>query len=147
MKEVQKEIKSYKTVYEAIDGTEFISKEECEKYEHSAKCVLNNKYQKLVIKTDTEWNLFYIGSEDEQVDVVKIKDSSDVNTVLTMIAFYNPSSAKNLEWLQKREKRLINSLNNGLVFIGRGYEGDSFYITTTSIELSDKLKLIIDETN
>ena len=37
MKEVTKERKSLYTVFEAVDGTEFYTKEECAVYEASAK--------------------------------------------------------------------------------------------------------------
>ena len=106
MKEIQKETKQYVTVYEAVDGTEFTSKEECKKYEESAKCVLMTKYNKLVVKTCTEYDLFNcIGSEDETVDIIKITSLSDIDTILKLIALYYPSSAKDTEWMQKREDR------------------------------------------
>ena len=43
MKEITKEVKNTYTVYQASDGTEFNSKEECKKYEDTAKCVLLTK--------------------------------------------------------------------------------------------------------
>lgn len=149
MKEVQKEIKQYITVYEAIDGTEFKSKEECKKYEESAKCVLIAKYNKLVVRSCVESDIFgCIGSEEETINIVKINSASDIDTILKSIALHNPSTAKNPEWLQKIENRLVNAYNsNSLVIIGRGYEGDCFYLSTTFNEIEKTITKISNEVN
>lgn len=149
MKEVQKEIKQHITVYEAVDGAEFKSKEECKKYEESAKCVLIAKYNKLVVKTGSESDIFEgIGSEDETINIVKINNASDIDIILKLIALHYPSVAKNPEWLQKRESRLIDAYNsNSLVIIGRGYEGDCFYLSTTFNEIEKTITKISNEVN
>ena len=149
MKEVQKEIKQHITVYEAVDGTEFKSKEECKKYEESAKCVLIAKYSKLVVKTGSESDIFEgIGSEDETINIVKINNASDIDIILKLIALHYPSVAKNPEWLQKRESRLTDAYNsNSLVIIGRGYEGDCFYLSTTFNEIEKTITKISNEVN
>ena len=149
MKEVQKEIKKHITIYEAIDGTEFKSKEECEKYEESAKCVLIAKYNKLVVRSCTESDIFGdIGSEDETINIVKLSSTSDIDTILQLIALHCPSAAKNPEWLQKRENRLTDAYDsNSLVIIGRGYEGDCFYLSTTFNEIIKTITKISNEVN
>ena len=141
MKEIQKETKQYVTVYEAVDGTEFTSKEECKKYEESAQCVLMTKYSKLVIKSDTEWELFGVGSDESIVDVVRLNNEHDVNMILQLIALENPNiSSKQPEWLIEKDKRLTTALKeDSLVFIGRGYEQDCFYLCTTEFEMVSKL--------
>lgn len=141
MKEIQKETKQYVTVYEAVDGTEFTSKEECKKYEESAQCVLMAKYSKLVTKSDTEWELFGVGSNESIVDVVRLNDEQDVNMILQLIALENPNiSSKQPEWLIEKDKRLTTALKeDSLVFIGRGYEQDCFYLCTTEFEMVSKL--------
>lgn len=50
-----KAIKNVKTVeeivgYEACDGTRFTTKEECEKYENTARAVIRGRFKKLVVK-------------------------------------------------------------------------------------------------
>ena len=149
MKEIQKETKQYVTVYEAVDGTEFTSKEECKKYEESAECVLMTKYNKLVVKTCSEYDLFNcIGSEDETVDIIKITSLSDIDTILKLIALYYPSAAKDTEWMQKREDRLTDAYNsNSLVVIGRGYKGDGFYLSFTFNEIIKNITKISNEIN
>ena len=149
MKEIQKETKQYVTVYEAVDGTEFTSKEECTEYEKSAECVLMVEYNKLVVKTCSEYDLFdCIGSEDETVDIIKITSLSDIYTILKLIALYYPSAAKDTEWLQKRGDRLTDAYNsNSLVVIGRGYEGDEFYLSFTFNEIIKTITKISNEVN
>lgn len=149
MKEIQKETKQYITVYEAIDGTEFKSKEECKKYEESAKCVLIAKYNKLVVRSCVESNIFgCIGSEEEAINIVKLSNTSDIDTILKLIALHSPSIARNPEWLQKIESRLTDAYNsNSLVIIGRGYEGDCFYLSTTFNEIDKTLAEISNEVN
>ena len=141
MKEKQKEISQHITVYEAVDGTEFTSKEECKKYEESAKCVLMAKYSKLVTKSDTEQVLFGVGSDESIVDVVRLNNEQDVNVILQLIALENPTiSSRQPEWLIEKDKRLTTALKeDSLVFIGRGYEQDCFYLCTTVYEMVSKL--------
>lgn len=148
MKEVQKEIKQHITVYEAIDGTEFNSKEECKKYEESAKCVLIAKYNKLVVRSASEFDIFNIGSEEETINIIKINSLSDIDTILKLIALHSPTVSRNPEWLQERESRLTDAYNsNSLVVIGRGYEGDCFYLSTTFNEIDKTLTEISNEVN
>lgn len=149
MKKVQKEIKKHITVYEAVDGTEFNSEEECKKYEESAKCVLMTRYNKLVVKTCSEYDVFnYIGSEDEVVDIVKINSLSDIDTILKLIALHYPGPAEHTEWMQKREDRLADAYNsNSLVVIGRGYENDGFYLSFTFNEVVKNITKISNEVN
>lgn len=136
------------TKYKAIDGTVFTIKAECEKYEESAKCVLMTKYNKLVVQSCSEYDLLHTGSEDESVNIVKLNNDSDVNTVLTLIALHSPSAAKNIEWLQKIEQRLLEACHsNSLIIIGRGYNCDCFYLSFTFNEIINNLTKISNEVN
>ena len=141
MKEIQKETKQYITLYEAIDGTKFTSKEECRKYEESAKCVLMAKYNRLVLTSDTMWNFFNVGSDEETVDIVKLNGLPDIDVVLKLIALNSPTQAANHpEWLQEKEDVLAKAIKeDSPVVIGRGYEGDCFYIYFTIFDLIKKL--------
>ena len=67
---------------------------------------------------------------------------------MKLIALHAPSVAKNPEWLQKRESRLTDAYNsNSLVIIGRGYEGDCFYLSTTFNEIEKTITKISNEVN
>ena len=131
----------YITKYKAIDGTIFNSDSECKKYEESAKCVLLHKYDKLLLVTNTEWELFGIGSEDNIIDVVELKYSSDIDLIMQLIALYNPHTCKNSEMVDKINKRLNEAFdNNSKICISRGCEGDGFWLYFTLIELENKIK-------
>lgn len=130
------------TKYQTIDGTIFNTQSECVKYEESAKCVLLAKYKDLVIKSDTEWSLFHIGSEENIIDIVKLESYEDVDTVLQLIALNHPSmyDNKNSEWLSKIKNRLEEAVcENSLICIGRGYDEENFYLSCTFLELENKL--------
>ena len=70
-KTIEKTIKS--AVYEANDGTQFQTMEECEKYENTAKCALLIRYNKLVLKSLMESDIFTAGNEDYIVDIIEMK--------------------------------------------------------------------------
>lgn len=137
------------TKYKAIDGTVFVTKAECEKYEESAKCVLVAKYNKLVVKSCSESGIFgCIGSEEETINIVKINSLSDIDIILKLLALHYPNAAKDTEWMQRKEDILTDAYNsNSLVVIGRGYEGDCFYLSTTFNEIIKTLTKISNEIN
>lgn len=58
--------------YIAIDGTFFALREECEKYEKSAKMVIFNIIKDKMVAKTTEYNLFKIGSDDNDIEIFKI---------------------------------------------------------------------------
>lgn len=137
---IVKEEKTYTIdVYEAIDGTRFPDKAECEIYERSAKCLLLSKYNKLVIKKDFEFNIFGCGSEDGYVDIVKILCREDIDVIMQTLGVINPHMLRedNKERYDKYQDILIKAWDeDDLVFILRGYDNDSFWIEGT---LSDRI--------
>lgn len=156
MKEIKEEIvtKTINTKYEAIDGTVFNNREECIKYEDTAKCALLAKYRKLVIKQDYEWNLFGIGSEDYKVAVVKVTTEDDIKCIMQLSYLYNPKYYEDKNNRDKQYNRLQEAINaGGYIYIGIGddYNGDCFYLLFTYKELSNKVLDSItvkkDETN
>ena len=139
MKTIKEEKKYTVDVYEAIDGTRFSDKAECEKYEKSAKCLLLSKYNKLVIKRDSEYNIFGCGSEDDYVDIVKILCREDIDVIMQTLGVIDPHllEERYKERYDKYQGILVKAWEEGdLVFIFRGYENDGFYIAGT---LSDKI--------
>ena len=131
MKTVKEEKKYTVDVYEAIDGTRFSDKAECEKYEKSAKCLLLSKYNKLVIKRDSEYNICRCGSEDEYVDIVKILCREDIDVIMQTLGVINPHLLEEgyKEKYDEYQGILIKAWEEGdLVFIYRGYDNNSFSI-------------------
>lgn len=129
--------------YEAIDGTRFPDKAECEIYERSAKCLLLSKYNKLVIKKDFEFNIFGCGSEDGYVDIVKVLCREDIDVIMQTFGIITPHMLRgeNKERYDRAQDILTRAWDeNDLVFIFRGYDNDSFYIEGT---LSDRISNIV----
>jgi hypothetical protein len=149
MKEIVKQENVNKTVYQAIDGTEFINKEECRKYEDTALACINARYRKLVVHTSDEYTLFEAGSEDNIVEVVNLQSSKDVDIVFQMWLYYNSYHSKNTDICDERLNKLtICSENSHLLFVYRGYEGDCFGILKSFdeyMEMFNDLKNKINE--
>lgn len=127
-------IKKYDAVYVAYDDTEFVDKEECKKYEESAKCLLLSKYNKLVVKKDFEYNIFGCGSEDGYIDIVKVYCGEDIDVIMQTLGVINPHmlTEGQKEKYDKCKDILVRALDgDDLVFIFRGYDNDSFWVEGT----------------
>ena len=142
MKELIRETKSTYIIYQASDGTEFNNKEECKKYEDTAKCLLLTKYRPLVKKTVAEIDVFNTGSDEYMVDILyPLTAESDINILIQLCRLYNG----------KRQNDYYDNVRNKLeeclktkdtILIGRGtkYDGyDQFFILTTLQEISNKI--------
>lgn len=141
MKSVSKEVTNTIYGWEAIDGTFFDNKEECQKYENSAKTVILAKYNKLVIKSGSEDKLFYIGCGDNIVDIVKISKPSDIDVILQLYTLINGTPSE--DSLNKQITRCKHALNtNDYLFINRGYDNDYFWVMDT---LTDRLNYIANK--
>lgn len=93
MKEIIKERTSVEkyTVYEAVDGTQFDYREDCEKYENSAKGVLRGKLSRLIVNDQYgEYSLFKCGCYDGTIIAVKLPTEADVDIVLQAYYLDNP---------------------------------------------------------
>ena len=139
MKEIQKEIvkKSFVTVFVANDGTEFNDKEQCKKYDESALGVLLAKYSQRVIKTSDEWSLFGFGREDNTIEIIRFDNEADKDLVLQIYLLENPhlNEKDNKDRLEKLIARMNKALeDHDIVFIGRSYDGNSFYFEGTRQE-------------
>lgn len=131
MKEIKKEIQriEYITKYEAADGTLFDDADECRKYENSARAVLLTRYKTLVSNRFCEEDLFGVGSCDYDVEIVKVTSPEDIDLILQLIVLYNPHIGKDQESLASYRKQLNTAMeDDDIVFIGRSYDDDCFYI-------------------
>lgn len=115
------------TIYVASDGTEFRDKEQCKKYEDTAKCALLAKYNPGVINNLSEYHLFDTGSEEYMYDLFKLQYNWQIDTIIQLHCLsyprYNQGDIDVLR--QKLEKNMGN-----ILLIGRGaeYDGFNFYI-------------------
>lgn len=125
MKEEIREKIGTETIYIAYDGTEFKDKEQCKKYEDSAKCALLYKYKPYVIKTITEYDLFGVGSEEYEYDLFNLQYSWQID-LLIQLDFLNYNRGEEYEELRKK----LDQCMGKIILIGRGdpYTGWCFYI-------------------
>lgn len=124
MKEVVIEQKTYKYLYEATDGTRFDSKEECQKYEKSAKGVLKERFKELVVYTDSESNILGSGSEEYTLYGVRLKEERDKDTVLQFYLLDNSYAQQNNDCVV-RAKEFIDFAykENDILLVGEDYDG------------------------
>ena len=133
MKAIKEERKYTVEVFEAVDGTRFSDKSECEVYERSAKCLLLSKYNKLVVNKSNEYSIFGCGSEEDCIDIIKISCKEDIDVIMQTIGVIHPNMLNecNKEIYDKYYNTLIKAYEeNDLVFIYRGYD-DSFCVEGT----------------
>ena len=80
------EIKNYKNVYVAADGTEFDVQSECEAYEKSALGVLKARLAKIALVQKSECELFAgSGCDDNTSFVVIPKNEEEVGVVQQLV--------------------------------------------------------------
>lgn len=145
MKEVYVEEVKKVFKYEAIDGTLFNSKEECIKYENSAKVAVKALYKKLIIKSIAETELFSVGSDDNTLELVKVKTQEDIKILLQMCYIYNITHESSLDRITKLATKAMET--NDIIIIGRGYEEDCFWIIDTKQDLINQFNNICNEAN
>lgn len=132
MKEIQEEIKSYVTMYQASDGTKFHDEEECKKYELSAKGAVRDKLSKLIVSdtrgtTYDAWSIF-AGCDDHEVIAVKMDFEKDFDTVLQFIhlefSWYNTENKEVFQIIEKAFKE------KDVVLFGITSDGDYYFINS-----------------
>ena len=142
MKEIQKKREVFDTWYEATDGTEFRTREECEKYEQTAHAVVRQKFLKLVIADKTEYDFFHVGSDDTTVYAVKMDSQEEADTVLQLYFLDNPYVLRDEENPKKYKEEALNMVNTAyqeqdILFVGENYEGEIFLINTRANIIED----------
>lgn len=151
MKEIHKTTEVKELFYEAIDGTTFKDKKECEKYEESAKCALLVKYKPLIVKETTEYALYETGNDDDSIDIVKLKSKEDIDTLIQLYFYYNGQGKYQLEKAADMTNSCAKALEtDDFLIIYRGYCDDDsyFYIRGTITEIYEHMiKFCKNETN
>lgn len=145
MKEIKKERTTTQTYYEyeAIDGTIFSDIEECQKHDKTARCINRAKYNTLVLgKEYTEYGLFGVGSDDDYVDLIKVKSQDDIDIVMKTWMSYNTCYQE--DTYKNTVKDTYNMLkkameDDDIVFINHGYNNDNFWIVGTQHSMIDRM--------
>lgn len=108
--------------YEASDGTQFKTKEECEKYEQTAAYVIKERFKKLVIKEIEGCDLTNFGEaffnaapdEDWYYALVEIKNEADLQIAMTYAKLIGTSSLKYNFNEDMIGKRVIVAIGEGI---------------------------------
>ena len=134
MKEVQIETKSYKTVYKAIDGTEFTNKEDCELYEQSAGGVIKARFKKLIVAESDEWELFK-GDDQHGVYALKLDSQTDIDTVLLAYFYDNPWILRDESRYEKMRQEFFDLCDKALkeqdiLLMGTNCDGELYFLDT-----------------
>lgn len=141
-----KEIKVTRTIeevtgYEASDGTYFKTKEECEKYEQSAKAAITKMFADICVKPDggDEWCFrecsifenFGYGSEEYFYVIADIKSESELKIANMYCDMHAGKYGRKLgtEYIGKRV----------LIAIGSEYD-QAFYVRGTEEEMAEEFK-------
>lgn len=143
MKEITKErtkVEKY-IVYEAVDGTQFDFKEDCEAYDNSAKGVLRGKLKALIVNDEySGWDLMG-GNEDNTIIAVKVPTEKDIDIVLQNYYLDQPwiLRVENLE----RKARLILAVSQAyreqdVILFGINCD-DGLYFIDTRNNIIDRL--------
>lgn len=141
MEKIEKQKTTTYEMWQASDGTEFSLKEECQKYEESAKGVLRDRFKKLVVAEEDAWELL-CGYDDNTVYAVKFESEADVDTLMQLYLLENPHMTdenykKSLEkYIGMAESALCNK---DLLLMGENCEGDLYFMNTRQA-IIDKLQ-------
>ena len=130
MREINKEIKSYRTVFAAFDGTEFNDRNECLLYEGSAKGILKDKFMRLVVREIDQYSLMF-GNEDNIVYYIQFREESDIDTLMQYFYLQHPwilnddAEKDRLDYITIARR----AFNNGEpLLMGTDYEGNLFFM-------------------
>jgi hypothetical protein len=135
MKEITKErtkVEKY-TVYEAVDGTQFDFKEDCEKYDNSAKGVLRGKLKALIVNDEYNgWDLMG-GNEGNTIIAVKVPTEADIDIVLQN--YYLDQSWILRDGNQESKAKIILAVNQAyreqdVILFGFNCNDDLYFIDT-----------------
>lgn len=134
MKEIKKERTVFDCEYEAYDGSIFKTKEECIKYEETAKCVIRKKFNDLVEHSSDECSLFNCGSDDYIIDFIKPNTQDDVNAIMQMLELYNANDDRARKLIKEAQE------NSDYLLIGHNYDEDYYYILGTRTSVLNNIK-------
>ena len=135
MKEIKKERTVFDCEYEAYDGSIFKTKEECVKYEETAKCVIRKKFNDLIEHSSDECSLFNCGSDDYIIDFIKPNTQDAANAIMQMLELYNANDDRARKLIKEAQE------NSDYLLIGHNsYDEDYYYILGTRTSVLNNIK-------
>lgn len=132
------------TLYKAVDGTIFETKEECESYEKSAAGVMWDRLKDAIVPIEVD--IHSLLNIDEETDIIAIypRTSEQAEAIMQLLYIGHSYLLKN-ENLERRE-RIVNAINDAkenqdIVFLKRAYHEGWYYIDTR-LNIINELKKI-----
>jgi hypothetical protein len=133
MKEIKQKSEVFNTLYEAIDGTVFNSREECEKYELTAKCIIQSKVMSLIVSKDNDaWELLG-GLDDHTITAFKMQKIEDVDAMKQFFLIECPWYQSDERAEQREQKfKIIDKafINEDVILFGQNCDGDYYFINS-----------------
>lgn len=134
MKEIEVETIVKEKQYQAVDGTIFSDKDECRRYEESARGVLEGRFSSLIVNKQNSWELNK-GYDDHDVYGVKIESSEDMATVLQLYYIDHPYILRKdgaYKEYQERYENLVEQAyrTKDILLMGRNCDGELYFMDT-----------------
>lgn len=135
MKEITKErtkVEKY-VVYQAVDGTEFITQEECQKYDNSALGVIRGKIKNLTVGEPKDAWVTMGGYDDHSVIAIKPRTEADVELIMQWIYLENPyylNEAYNGNVKNLKDTALKALKGNDVILMGINCEKEYYFINS-----------------
>lgn len=152
MKEIKEEIKrevvDTHTHWEAVDGTVFEQKEECEKYEKSALGMLRGKVNELIVGEAADaWDLMG-GNEDSSVVAILLAKEKDADTFLQWLYLECPWLLN--DTMKKRKEEIEATVrdvytNKDVILMGMNCDGDYYFINSRKNIIDNLNKLYVKD--
>ena len=143
MKEVIKERVQKYRVYEALDGTEFNDKAECEKYDESAKGVLMARIAKLIVGKGDAWDIMG-GYEDHDVVGFKMQNALDLEALKQFLLLECPWYNRDDHTESKEEIFGIMEKaydNDDVILLGINCDGNYYWINSRQNIIDNMMNL------
>ena len=146
MKEIKVKVENTYIKYQAVDGTVFDNKEECDKYEKSAKGVIFGKLKKLIVNDEYDaWTLLG-GYEETTIIAVKLKVPSDKDTLLQALFLENSWLLSGSEGAVKRKTEIESIVEQAykakdVVLLGQNCDGEYYVINSRQNIINNLLGL------
>lgn len=131
----------HETKYLAKDGEMFNNEKDCITYETTLKCIARSKYNKLIVKHITEYDLASFSCDENYVDVVELKTMEDVETVIHLLSAYNTYLQDEVETLMDNLKKIKEDKEDYLLlYAGNEYDEPHYGYLGSAKEFLEKAK-------
>ena len=130
MKKEEKKVvrESYVTTFVAIDGTEFNSQQDCEKYEKSVECSIRVRLNDITIRRTNQETAFLCGNEDCECQIVRPRNAADIDTINQLVCLLRNQDPDKIN-----DENLVHDENIGeCVVICYSYGNDWAWLYTES---------------